>query len=98
MAESEQNPKPINAYDSSDVVRRHSVMRAGGLKIALYDVLDIETGERSSLQVHMTMNDTVLCVMPAAAIKLAATFIESHKADIEKSQRPGNSQRESPSL
>lgn len=61
-----------NRYDFLDTVKRVSLMRAGPLKFAAYKVRDIETGEWSKLQFHMTYDNTVYGVMGEEAFKLFA--------------------------
>lgn len=59
-----------NHYDKNDIVQQVMVMRAGTLKFAAYRVRDIETGELSPLQFHMTHDNTVIAVMSEQAAKL----------------------------
>lgn len=64
-------------YDRNRIVFRSSQLLAGGMKLAAYQVRDIETDELSSLQFHMTYNNTVLAVMGEEAAKLFATFVNA---------------------
>lgn len=64
-----------NTYDKNDIVRREAMLQADGLKIAAYRVRDTDTGEFSSLQFHMTYNNTVMAVMGEEAAKLFAQFV-----------------------
>lgn len=64
------------AYDKNDIVLRNSVILAGDLKMAAYQVRDVETGELSKTQFHMTANNTVLAVMGEESAKLFCTFVE----------------------
>jgi hypothetical protein len=67
-----------NTYDERDIVRREAVMIAGPLKIGAYRVRDLETGEFSELQIHMTYNNMVLAVLGESSARLLAQFVESH--------------------
>ncbi len=60
----------------TDRVKREAVILAGGLKAAAYRVQDPETGEWSSLQFHMTCNNTVLAIMGEETAKLFAQFVD----------------------
>lgn len=64
-----------NRYDWRDIVRRESVIIAGPMKMASYRVRDPDTGEFSSLQFHLTYNNTVMAVMGEEAAKLFANFV-----------------------
>lgn len=75
---------PLNAYDKDDIVRRHSVLAAGPMKLAAYTVRDIETGEHGSMQFHMTYNNTVMAVMGAEAAKLFSRFVADNLPAEEK--------------
>lgn len=64
-----------NSYDKNDIVHQNSVIHAGGLKMASYQVRDTETGELSKVQFHATFNNTVLAVMSEETAKLFCTFV-----------------------
>lgn len=66
---------PHNRYDRNDIVDRVAAIIAGPLKIAAYKVRDPETQEWGALQFHMTMDNTVMCVMGESAAKLFARFV-----------------------
>lgn len=70
-----------NTYDKRDIIRREACMIADGtfaqLKIAAYRVRDLDTGEFSPLQFHMTYNNMVMAVMEEQAAKLFARFVTS---------------------
>jgi hypothetical protein len=69
-----------NKYDSRDIVRREAVVIADGvvsqLKVAAYRIRDPETQEWSSLQFHMTYDNTVMCVMGEEAAKFFCGFVQ----------------------
>lgn len=65
-----------NSYDKNDIVRRNSVIIAGGLKMAAYQVRDTETGELSKVQFHVTWENMVLAVMSEETAKLFCKFVD----------------------
>ncbi len=58
-----------------DNVHMAKMLRAGPLKLAAYRVCDPETGDWSSLQYHMTYDNTVMAVMSEESAKLFANFV-----------------------
>lgn len=71
-----------NSYDRTDVVRREKVLIAGPMKVGAYRVRDPETDEFGELQYHMTYGNTVMCVMPASAVRLLCSFAKgNHKGE-----------------
>lgn len=64
-----------NNYDTLDRVKRELVLTAGGLKFAAYRVRDPDTDEWSTLQFHMTYENTVMAMMGEASAKLFAEFV-----------------------
>lgn len=56
-------------------VKMVKLIRAGPLKLGAYRVCDPETGEWSSLQYHMTYDNTVMAVMSEEAAKLFTNFV-----------------------
>jgi hypothetical protein len=64
----------VNRYDSEDRVKQVSMVRAGPMKYACYQLRDIETGEFGPLQFHFTIDNTVIAVMGESAFKLFARF------------------------
>lgn len=66
-----------NTYDKVDMVRRQSVILAGPIKLASYQVRDPETLEFSKLQFHMTYDNTVMAVMGEEAAKCFCNFVQS---------------------
>jgi hypothetical protein len=65
----------VSTYDTKDIVRQPHLLRAGPLKLAAYRVRDIETGEFSKLQFHMTYDNTVMAVMEESSAKLFCKFV-----------------------
>lgn len=68
------NFAPVNSYNPTDRVQRGSALMAGPIKIATYRVRDPITDEWSSLQFHMTFDNTVMAVMGFEAAKLFTRF------------------------
>lgn len=78
-----------NKYDKNDRVKRVKMLRAAAFKLAAYRIRDPETDEWSSLQYHMTYDNTVMAVMGEEAAKLFAKFVvEDAKATASESGAP----------
>lgn len=81
-----------NKYDERDIVKRESVLIAGGLKLAAYCVRNPETGEWSDLQFHMTYGDTIMALMGHESAKLFAKFVTDYnKGGLSTDSKGGES-------
>lgn len=67
----------MSTYDKLNVIQQPHLLRAGPLKLAAYRVRDLETGEWSKLQFHMTYDNTVMAVMEESAATLFANFVRN---------------------
>lgn len=65
----------MSTYDKKGIVLQPHVLRAGSLKLAAYRVRDLESGNFSKLQFHMTYDNTVMAVMEEEAAKLFCKFV-----------------------
>lgn len=64
-----------NTYDKYDLIKQVSMLRAGPVTFAAYRVRDLQTMKWSSLQFHLTCDNTVMAVMDEDAAKLFVTLV-----------------------
>ena len=74
-AENTRLKKKVNYWDSEDVVRQISLLKAAGLQIAAYRIRNLETNEFGPIQFHMTYNNLVMGIMSEDSAKAFSSFV-----------------------